>query len=54
MQHRLVDRCAVFFSPVHGELDPAELANWMLEDRSPARLQVQLHKVLWEPHRRGV
>jgi 7-carboxy-7-deazaguanine synthase len=47
-------RCAVFFSPVHGELDPAELAGWMLEDGVAARLQVQLHKVLWGPDRRGV
>ncbi len=45
--------CPVFFSPSAGELDPADLAGWMVEDRSPARLQIQLHKLLWgdEPGR---
>src|SRR5690606_17928178 len=36
--------CTVFFSPSHGELDPAALADWILEDRLPVRLQIQLHK----------
>lgn len=44
---RLVERCMVLLSPVHGELEPARLAEWILEDRLPARLQVQLHKYLW-------
>ncbi len=48
-------RCgAVLFSPVHGELDPARLAAWVLEDRVPARVQVQLHKYLWGAETRGV
>ncbi len=50
----LSDRCEVFFSPVHGEVELQELAAWMLEDRVPARLQLQLHKVLWGPEQRGV
>jgi 7-carboxy-7-deazaguanine synthase len=37
----------VLFSPSHGELDPAALAEWLLRDRLPARLQLQLHKLLW-------
>jgi 7-carboxy-7-deazaguanine synthase len=37
----------VFFSPSHQELAAAELAGWILEDKLPVRLQVQLHKVLW-------
>ena len=40
-------------SPVHGALDPADLAAWMLEDRLPVRLNLQLHKVVWGD-RRGV
>jgi 7-carboxy-7-deazaguanine synthase len=44
---RLDVPCAVFFSPSHGELDAAELAHWILEDRLPVRLQLQLHKLLW-------
>jgi len=39
--------CPVLFSPVQGELSPAQLADWILADRLPVRLQVQLHKVLW-------
>jgi 7-carboxy-7-deazaguanine synthase len=40
-------RCPVHFSPVAGELDPAMLAGWVLRDRLPVRLQLQLHKLLW-------
>jgi 7-carboxy-7-deazaguanine synthase len=43
----LAARCRVLFSPSHGQLKPAQLADWILEDRLPVRLQVQLHKVLW-------
>jgi len=39
--------CTVFFSPSHDELAAGDLAEWILEDRLPVRLQVQLHKVLW-------
>jgi 7-carboxy-7-deazaguanine synthase len=41
----------VLFSPVHGQLDAATLAGWMLDDRVPARMQVQLHKILWGEER---
>jgi len=39
--------CTVFFSPSHEELSAGELADWILADRLPVRLQIQLHKVLW-------
>lgn len=39
--------CEVLFSPSHGQMDPAVLAQWVLEDRLPVRFQIQLHKVLW-------
>jgi 7-carboxy-7-deazaguanine synthase len=39
--------CPVFLSPSHDELPAGTLAEWILEDRLPVRLQVQLHKVLW-------
>jgi len=45
---------AVLLSTAHGLLDPAQVAAWMLEDRLPARLQLQLHKILWDPNARGV
>lgn len=41
----------VLFSPVHGKLEARALAGWMLEDKVPARLQVQLHKLLWGEER---
>jgi 7-carboxy-7-deazaguanine synthase len=40
-------RCPVLFSPVQGELAPEDLAEWILQDRLPVRMQVQLHKILW-------
>ncbi len=46
-QRRLFERCPVLFAPVQGQLDPARLAQWLLDDRLPARFQLQLHKVLW-------
>ncbi|MDH5649053.1 MAG: 7-carboxy-7-deazaguanine synthase QueE [Gammaproteobacteria bacterium] len=45
--HKLVQRCEILVSPVYGRLNPAELAQWVLDDRLPVRLQVQLHKLLW-------
>ena len=39
--------CPILFSPVHGNLDPALLASWILRDQLPVRMQVQLHKLLW-------
>lgn len=46
-EHALTQRCAVLFSPTQGQLAPTELAEWILRDRLPVRLQVQLHKLLW-------
>ncbi|MEA5444226.1 7-carboxy-7-deazaguanine synthase QueE [Gammaproteobacteria bacterium AB-CW1] len=43
----LQDRCEVLFSPEHQGLKPAQLAEWILEDRLPVRFQLQLHKYLW-------
>jgi 7-carboxy-7-deazaguanine synthase len=43
----LAARCEVLFSPAYGQQDPTELAQWILQDRLPVRLQVQLHKLLW-------
>lgn len=41
----------VLFSPSHGQLNATELAGWILQDRLPARLQIQLHKLLWQDAR---
>jgi 7-carboxy-7-deazaguanine synthase len=46
-RHDLASRCTVHFAPVEGRLDPTRLAEWILRDRLPVRLQLQLHKRLW-------
>lgn len=43
----LEGRCAILFSPSHEQLPARQLADWILEDRLPVRLQIQLHKYLW-------
>ncbi|MCB2425632.1 7-carboxy-7-deazaguanine synthase QueE [Methylophaga pinxianii] len=43
----LINRCEVLFSPVHGELTPKDLAEWIIADNLPVRMQIQLHKYLW-------
>jgi len=45
---------AVLMSPVFGQLEPATLAGWILSERLPVRLQLQLHKHIWSPDARGV
>jgi 7-carboxy-7-deazaguanine synthase len=47
-EYQLTDKVAeVLFSPVHGQLTATELADWIVADRLPVRLQLQLHKLLW-------
>ena len=46
-QNDLATKCPVLFSPVHAQLAPSQLADWILRDHLPVRLQVQLHKILW-------
>ena len=54
-RHGLAGRAAaIHLSPVHGVLPPAELAAWVLADRLPARVQLQVHKLIWSPDTRGV
>jgi 7-carboxy-7-deazaguanine synthase len=52
--HRLAERCGLLLSPVHGILDPRPLAEWILADHLPVRLQLQIHKYIWSPDMRGV
>ena len=54
-RHGLDRRCAaVLFSPVHDVLVPRSLSEWILEDRLPVRLQLQIHKHIWGADVRGV
>jgi 7-carboxy-7-deazaguanine synthase len=55
VRYDLVKRShAVLFSPVHGVLDPKDLAAWMLADKLAVRLQLQVHKYIWGATARGV
>lgn len=46
-QHQLFDLCQVLISPSYQQVNPGELADWILADQLPVRLQIQLHKYLW-------
>jgi len=55
LQHALDQRCkAILLSPVFGRVEPRDIVTWMLEDRLPARFQLQMHKFIWPPEARGV
>lgn len=51
VEHALEQKCAVLFAPVQDRLSPDRLAGWILRDRLPVRMQVQLHKLLWGDER---
>jgi 7-carboxy-7-deazaguanine synthase len=54
-RHDLATRAAaVLFSPVHGILEPRTMSEWILADALPVRLQLQIHKYVWDPETRGV
>lgn len=53
-QYRLHARTSVLFSPAFGAVEPADLAQWVLDTHLPVRMQLQLHKLLWGPNTRGV
>jgi 7-carboxy-7-deazaguanine synthase len=51
---RLAERTEVLLSPMHGRLAPEALVSWILRDRLPARLNLQIHKYIWSPNARRV
>ena len=53
-RHGLAAVCPLLFSPVHEQLDPADLARWLLDAGLRARLQLPMHKILWPEAMRGV
>ncbi len=53
-EKRLDARCQVLLSPSFGRVDAKELVAWMLRDKLPARLNLQIHKYVWPPDERGV
>ncbi|HRS01243.1 MAG TPA: radical SAM protein [Bacteroidota bacterium] len=44
----------ILFSPVLGQIEPIDLTQWILATHLPIRLQLQIHKIIWDPERRGV
>lgn len=53
-ERQLHERFGVIFSPVFGKVEPADLARWVLDAGLQVRMQVQLHKYIWDPKARGV
>src|SRR5678816_4620237 len=54
-RYGLPQRCGtVLFSPIFGRIDPREIVEWILADKLPVRFQLQMHKFIWEPTKRGV
>ena len=53
-QYRLTEKCSVLFSNVFSELEPVQLAEWILKDNLNVRFQIQMHKYIWDPAKRGV
>jgi 7-carboxy-7-deazaguanine synthase len=50
-EHHLDEICEVLLSPVHGGVNPTDLAEWILADRLRVRMQMQMHKLLWDDAR---
>jgi len=54
-RYELAARChAVLFSPIFGRIDPREIVEWILADKLRVRFQLQMHKFIWSPRKRGV
>ncbi|MCA9580071.1 MAG: 7-carboxy-7-deazaguanine synthase QueE, partial [Myxococcales bacterium] len=54
LERGLAERHTVLMSPVFGQIEPVELAQWILADALPVRMQLQMHKFIWAPDARGV
>jgi 7-carboxy-7-deazaguanine synthase len=54
-QYGLLEKCHVYFSPVFGQIEPVQIVDFMIGRRmNEARIQIQMHKVIWDPNQRGV
>lgn len=54
LREKLAERATLLFSPAFRRVEPAQLSAWLIEDRLPVRLNLQLHKFIWPPNKRGV
>ena len=48
------EKCVILFSPTFGKIDPSLIVEWILEGDIPVRMQLQMHKHIWEPKEKGV
>lgn len=53
-KYSLTEKCIVLFSNVYSDLEPIHLAEWILTDKLKVRFQIQMHKYIWNPAKRGV
>jgi 7-carboxy-7-deazaguanine synthase len=53
-RYRLPDKVTALMGPAFGLLEPVMLAEWILHDRLPVRMQLQMHKYIWDPEMRGI
>lgn len=53
-EYMIHERCNILISPVFGEMEPVKLVEWILQDNLQVRFQLQLHKYIWEPGKKGV
>lgn len=53
-KYKLTNKCEILFSVVFGKLEPVQLVNWILEDKLKVRFQLQMHKFIWHPEKKGV
>ena len=54
-EYDLLHKCHVYFSPVFGSIEPVEIVNFMIDNKmNEARIQIQMHKVIWDPDKKGV
>ncbi len=54
LKYKIADKCKVLFSSVFGKLEPVKLVDWILRDGVNVRFQLQMHKFIWEPDKKGV
>ena len=47
IKEKLNEKAIILFSPVFSDINPKDLAGWILKDQLPVRFQIQLHKVIW-------
>lgn len=54
-EHKLIEKCNVYISPVFGRIEPVDIVNYMIEHKmNKVNMQLQMHKIIWDPEMKGV